>query len=246
MNILQTVFLTIDGTLLNAGTVLVGGTVGTLLGDRLPARIHETLFAAIGLVTLLIGILDATSTHNPLILLGSMLLGGLVGELLGIEQGLTRLGDWLQQRLARPGSTFSEAFVTSSLVFCVGPLTILGALNNGLNGDINDLAIKATLDGIAAMAFAATLGWGVLVSVLTVLIYQGALSLGAHGIQPLVSGNPSAIVELNAAGGLILLALGLKLLKLRDLRVANFLPALAVAPLLAALVAHWHQVVPSP
>lgn len=241
MTIFEAAFRALDGTLLNAGTVLLGGVLGTALGNRLPERVQETLFAAIGLVTVLIGLLGAQTTHNPLILLGSMLLGGLIGELLGIEQALTRLGNWLQKRLARPGSSFSEGFVTASLVFCVGPLSILGALNNGLTGDLTDLAIKATMDGITALAFAATLGWGVLASLATILLYQGGISLGAHGLKPLVDANPAAITELTAAGGLVLVAIGLKLLKLRDLRVANFLPALLVAPLLAVLVAHLPQ-----
>ena len=236
MGLISAVLGSLTGTLLNATTVLLGGVVGTLIGNRLSERIQETLFAAIGLVTVLIGILGGITTHSPLIVLGSMLLGGLLGEWLGIEQHLQQLGDWLQKRLARPGSSFSEGFVTASLIFCVGPLSILGALNNGLTGDITDLAIKSTMDGIASIAFAATLGWGVLASIATILVYQGAISLGAHSLKPLVDAYPAAIVELNATGGLILVAIGLKLLKLRELRVANFLPALLVAPLLTIAV----------
>lgn len=240
--LLETIFRSVSGTLLNAGAVLVGGVVGLLLGARLPARVREILFVAIGLVMLLLGMRDALTTHNVLVLLVSMLLGGLCGELLDLEGRLERLGGWLQKRLARPGSTFSEGFVTASLVFCVGPLSILGALNNGLTGDITDLALKATLDGISAIAFAATLGWGVLFSLAVILAYQGAISLGAQAVQPLVAAYPAAIVELNAAGGLILVAIGIKLLKLRGLRVANFLPALVVAPVLTAiLITHWPQ-----
>jgi uncharacterized protein len=244
VTIFAAAFRVLDGTLLNAGTILCGGVLGILLGNRLPEHIQETLFAAIGLVTVLIGLLNAWTTHNPLIVLISMLAGGLIGEIVGIEQALTRLGDWLQKRLSRPGSTFSEGFVTASLVFCVGPLSILGALNNGLTGDLTDLAIKATMDGIAAVAFAATLGWGVLASLATILAYQGSISIGAHGLKPLVDANPAAITELNAVGGLVLVAIGLKLLKLRDLRVANFLPALVVAPLLAAFLAHAPHLLP--
>jgi uncharacterized membrane protein YqgA involved in biofilm formation len=238
VSIIEALFAAVDGTLLNAATILVGGVLGTLLGDRLPARMQETLFAAIGLVTVLIGLLGAETTHSVLVLLGAMLLGGMIGEVLGIEQGLQRLGDWLQKRLARPGATFSEGFVTASLLFCVGPLSILGALNNGLTGDTTDLALKATLDGIGALAFAAALGPGVLGAAATLLLYQGAISLGAHGIKPLVDANPAAIRELNAAGGLVLVAIGLKVLKLRELRVANFLPALVVAPLLVVATAY--------
>jgi uncharacterized protein len=236
-------FSSVNGTLLNALTVLIGGVVGVLIGNRLPERIHPALLGAIGLFTVLIGLLSAIATKNPLILLGAVLIGVLIGEAIDLEKGLQRLGDWLQKRLARPGSTLSEAFVTSSLVFCVGPLSILGSLDNGLSGDITKLAIKATLDGFTAIAFGATLGWGVLLSIATILLYQGALSLGAGAIAPVLGANSQTIVELTATGGLILMAVGLKLLKIRDLRVANYLPALVVAPLLVGAAALWQQLV---
>lgn len=235
----MTFFTAVNGTLLNALTVLIGGVIGSLVGNRLPQRIHEALFGVLGLFTVLIGLMGALTTRNPLILLGSLLIGTIVGELINIEAGLERAGDWLQKRLARSGSTVSEAFVTASLVFCVGPLSVLGPLDNGLSGDTTKLVIKATLDGFAALAFGATLGWGVLLAIITVLVYQGGLSLGAHAIAPLLTGNADAITELSAAGGLILVAVGLKLLKIRDLRVANYLPALVFAPLLVAAVALW-------
>ena len=208
-----TIFASVDGTLINACAVLLGGSLGALVGDRLPSRIHEALFGALGLFTVLIG------------------------EAINLERGLQRAGDWAQKTLARPGSTLSEAFVTASLIFCVGPLTILGALDNGLSGDTTKLVIKATLDGFAALAIGATLGWGVLLSIIVVLVYQGGISLLAHTIAPILNANPDAITELTATGGLILVAIGLKLLKIRDLRVANWLPALVVAPLLVAGVA---------
>ncbi len=236
-------FHAIDGTLLNSLTVLAGGVVGTLLGDRLPQRIHDSLFGVLGLFTVLIGLLDATTTKNALILLAALVIGVLLGEAAQLEDRLTRLGDRLQGLFAREGSKLSEAFVTSSLVFCVGPLTILGSLDNGLHGDITKLAIKATLDGFGALAFSAALGWGVLLSVGTILLYQGALSLAAHAIAPALSANPQTITELTATGGLILVAIGLKLLKIRDLRVANLLPALVVAPAIVAVLALWPRLV---
>jgi len=134
----------------------------------------------------------------------------------------------------------SEAFVTSSLVFCVGPLTILGSLDNGLSGDPTKLVIKSTLDGFAALAFGATLGWGVLLSVFTILIFQSAISLGAGALAPVLGSGSEALIELTATGGLILIAIGLRLLKIRELRTANFLPALVVAPLL--VMAHDYAV----
>lgn len=233
----MTIFTSVSGTLLNAATVLIGGTLGALVGDRLPQRIHQALFGALGLFTVLIGLLNAFTTRNVLILLGSLLIGVLVGEALNIERGLQRLGDWAQKKLARPGSTLSEAFVTASLIFCVGPLSILGSLDNGLTGDTTKLVIKATLDGFAALAIGATLGWGVLLSIAVILVYQGGISLLAHGIAPVLNANPDAITELTATGGLVLVAIGLKLLQIRDLRVANWLPALVVAPVIVAGVA---------
>ncbi|HEX8597402.1 MAG TPA: DUF554 domain-containing protein [Chloroflexia bacterium] len=235
----------ISGTLLNVLTVLVGGMLGLLVGGRLPERFQGIIFNGLGLATLLIGMQNALTTGNILVLLGGILIGGLIGEWLRLDYRLDNLGNYLQKRLAgdtnRKGSaTFSEAFVTSSLIFCVGPLTILGSIQNGISGDITFLAIKSMLDGFAAFAFAASLGWGVLVSSVTVLVYQGALSLIA---SLAMSGVPSRdnpyIIEMTAAGGLIILGVGLRLLNIKELKLANYLPALAVAPALVWLLEHW-------
>ncbi len=268
-SLFATFFRSVDGTLLNTLTVIIGGVIGSPAGDRLPSRIHEALFGALGLFTVLIGLLDAFTTKNPLLLLGALLLGVIIGEALNIERGLQYIGDLAQRRLTRatkanadvsiagqveqaqtgskkPDSRsgrFGEAFITSSLVFCVGPLTILGALDNGLNGDTTKLAIKATLDGFAALAFGATLGWGVLLSALTVLFFQGTLSLLARALAPALGANPETLTELVATGGLLLVAIGLKLLNLRDLRVGNWLPALVMSPLLVAALALWQSLI---
>lgn len=233
----------VSGTLLNVVTVLVGATFGLLVGGRLPERFNAIILGGLGLSTLVIGMQNALVTQNPLILIGSVLLGGLVGEMLRISDGLDNLGNWLQKRLARGtkgGSTFSEAFVTSSLVFCVGPLTILGSIQNGIANDMNLLAVKSLLDGFAAFAFAATLGWGVMLSAVTVLVYQGALSLIAWAVATGVpsSDNPY-ILEMTAAGGLIILGVGLKLLNIKELKLANYLPALAIAPLIVWVIEVW-------
>jgi uncharacterized membrane protein YqgA involved in biofilm formation len=235
--------LPVSGTLLNALTVLVGGTIGALIGNRLPERMHDSLFSALGLFTILIGLIDAIATKNPLILLGALLIGTVIGEALNIDGGLRAVGDFFQARLSGMGSTISEAFVTSSLVFCVGPLTILGSLDNGLTGDSTKLVIKSTLDGFAALAFGATLGWGVLLSVITILLFQGAISLSAQALAPVLGPGSETLVELTATGGIILVAIGLRLLKIRELRTANFLPALVVAPLLVAAVSLWQTYV---
>lgn len=227
------------GTLLNAITVLIGGSLGTFLGHRFPQRMQETIFAALGLFTLVIGMSSALVTGNPLIVLGSVLVGALIGEALQIEAHLEAFGRWLQQRLAAngsgsDGSRFVQAFVTASIVFCVGPLTIQGAIEEGLLGDYTKLAIKAMLDGFAALAFAATLGPGVLASILVILGFQGGLALLAR----LGSGffTDPMIAEMTAAGGVVLLSISFRLLEIKEIRAANLLPALFVAPIAVAIM----------
>ncbi len=224
----------LSGTILNFLTVLLGGTLGKLLGDRLPKRVQTTIFDGLGLITLLVGIQMSLTTGNVLILLGGVLIGGLIGEALRIEQALERFGDWAQLRLAKNDSRFSEAFVASSLLFCVGPLTITGSIENGLNGNYKPLALKAVLDGFASFAFGASLGWGVLLSTLTILIVQGGLSLGAGVFSAILQ--PDVVRELTAVGGLLIMGISLRLLNLKQIAVANFLPALVIAPLLVVLV----------
>ena len=223
------------GTLLNLLTVLVGGLVGTVLGDRLPPRLRENVVAGVGLFVAVMGVEFAIDTASLLYLLGAILAGGIIGSLAGIERRLNELGAAIQRRFARPGrtSTIAEAFVTASIVFCVGPLTFLGAIHNGLTGDGSLLVIKSVLDGFTAIAFAATLGWGVLLSLAVILVYQGGLAAGASVFATLLS--DTQLREMNATGGLLLVGVGLKLLKIRDVQVADYLPAIAVAPLLVAI-----------
>ena len=226
-----------SGTLLNLATVLLGGLIGTFLGDRLPPRLRENVVAGVGLFVAIMGVKFAIDTASLLYLLGAILVGGIAGSLVGIERRLNELGAAIQRRFATPGgsSTIAEAFVTASIVFCVGPLTFLGAIRNGLSGDASLLAIKSVLDGFSAIAFAATLGWGVLLSLVVILVYQGGLAAGASVFASLLS--DAQLREMNAVGGLLLVGVGLKLLKIRDVQVADYLPAIAVAPLLVAAVA---------
>lgn len=238
-------FLT--GTLLNVVAVLLGTTVGLLAGTRLPARLHRTLTDGLGLFTLVIGtamtlrvLLDpALPVGDDLAVLGALLIGATIGELLRLSDRLDWLGHWLQRRFARGErpSRISEAFVTASLVFCVGPLTILGSIQNGLTGDIQLLSVKSLLDGVASVAFAAALGAGVYLSAISVLVIQGSIATAAW----LLGGSldPAAVNAASAAGGVILLGVGLRLLEIKRVRVANFLPALVLAPIfvwLAGLV----------
>lgn len=227
------------GTLINIVTVLVGGSLGTVLGNRLSERIRGTVLHGIGLVTLTMGVHLTLKTHNLLIVMGSVLLGTIMGEALSIDVGLERLGEWLRVKVARQrdegeGNRFVEGFVTASLVFCVGPVTILGAIQDGLTGDYSLLALKSVLDGFSALAFSASLGVGVLFSVLTLVVYQGGLSLLAGLAEAILS--EAMMAEMTAAGGVIILGLGLVLLDLKKVRIANFLPALIIAPAIVALL----------
>ena len=241
------------GTALNVATVLVGSGLGVLLGHRLPPRTRDVVTDGLGLVTLLVAavsaaavldpdLLDAVGSSSPvLIVLGAVLVGGVVGSLLRIEDRLEGLGDAIRRRLpARMGADsdgrdrFVEGFVTASLVFCVGPLTILGSLDDGLGRGIDKLALKATLDGFASVAFAASLGWGVAASALVVAVVQGSLTLLGFALGGLLP--EPHLLALTATGGLLLVGVGLRLLRLKAVPVGDLLPALVVAPLLVEIV----------
>ena len=226
------------GTLVNTGTVLVGGTLGTVLGDRLPERMRTTVMHGLGLITLVVGMQMALSTKNVLIVLGSVLIGGLLGEWWRIETRLETLGDYLKTHAARwPFLTkgkFTEGFVTASLVFCVGPITIMGSIQDGLTGDSQLLLIKSGLDLFASLAFAATLGMGVTCAALTVLLLQGGITLCANAAQRILT--EPMITEMSATGGVVILGIGFLLLDIKRVRVANFLPGLVIAPLIVYIL----------
>jgi uncharacterized membrane protein YqgA involved in biofilm formation len=238
----------LTGTLINVATVLLGTVIGALLGGRLPERIRLTVMDGLGLVTLVVGVDGALeATRLPLrglvqgaaagavpilVVLGSVVVGGIVGEVARIEAGLAAIGERLKRRFGRGQGRFTEGFVVASLVFCVGPLTILGSLRDGLSGDYSLLAVKAMLDGFAALAFASALGWGVGFSVVTILVYQGGLSLAAGAVAGAI-GDPAAspaIAAVTATGGVLIIGIGLRLLRIREISVGNLLPALILAP----------------
>ena len=203
------------------------------MGARLPERMRETGVQAIGLITLLIGISNFFSQDNPLVPLASIIGGLVIGEALDIDGALKRFGDTLQKRFSKGESPVSRAFVTTSLLFCVGPLTVLGSLQDGLTGDYRLLALKSTLDFIASLSFASVLGWGVLLSAATVLVVQGTLTFSAGVLQGVVT--EPIISAITATGGVLIFGLGLVLLELKEVRVANMLPALLIAPVLVAI-----------
>ena len=225
------------GTIINAATVVAGGTLGTFLGERLPPHIRHIVMQGVGLVTLAVGMSMALSTKNFLLVLGSILIGGILGEWWRLEERLDRAGRWLEAKAARfsflARGEFTKGFVTASLVFCVGPMTVLGSIQDGLSGDYTLLAIKSVLDGFSSLAFAASMGMGVTFAAVTVLLYQGVLTLGASLFQALLT--DAMITEMTATGGVIILGIGLLLLEIKRVKVASFLPALAIAPLLVAL-----------
>jgi uncharacterized membrane protein YqgA involved in biofilm formation len=223
------------GTLLNIATVIVGSILGLTFGARIPEKLKSNIIAGMGLFVAAMGMQMFLKTENPLIVLGALLIGTLLGEWWRIEDGLHRLGEILEQRFSREeedgSNKFVRGFLTASLLFCVGPMTILGSIQDGLTGDYSLLAVKAVLDGFAALAFSSTLGIGVAFSTIIILVYQGGVSLLAGGLSAVVT--PSMMNELTATGGVILLGLALSsLLEIKKIRVGNMLPGLLIAPLI--------------
>lgn len=229
------------GTAVNVATVVAGTFAGVLLGDRLPERVRTTVLQVVGLMTLVIGLREATTTRNVVFPLVSLILGAVAGEALRIEERMDGLGERLRRRVERGAepwsSRFTEGFVAASLLFCVGPLTLLGSIRDGLGGpDASQLLlVKAALDGVVAVVFASTLGWGVGFSALTVLVVQGGLTAGAGVADDLLT--ERMVTEMTATGGVMILGIGLRLLDLRQVRVASLLPALLLAPVGVALFA---------
>lgn len=236
------------GTLINFSTVMVGSLLGLFIGQRLPERVKQIVIAGLGLFTIVLGVSNAIKTENALIPLLALVIGSVIGEFINIDKGITKLGDWLKQRFDRPGSeqNFTLAFVLASLQFCVGPLTILGSINDGLSGDFSLLAIKAMLDGFSAIIFASTFGIGTIFAGATILIVQGGISLLAGSLKPLLVTVPHAsmgaqppVIELAAVGGVILIGLALNILDIKRIKIANMLPALIIAPLIVILLHAW-------
>ncbi|PWH11874.1 MAG: DUF554 domain-containing protein [Anaerolineae bacterium] len=227
------------GTLINVVAILLGGLLGLSFGARLSGKLKDTVIAGMGLFTTAVGFKMFLNTENELIVLGALLLGALLGEWWGIEEGLKRMGMWLEQRFAGGGETestrFVRGFMTASLLYLIGPMAILGSISDGLTGDYRTLAIKSVLDGFASIAFASSLGIGVLFAALPTLIYQGGISLLAAQLNALVT--PQMMGELTATGGVLLMGVGVSsLLEIKKIRVGNFLPALGVAPLIVYVV----------
>ncbi len=224
------------GTFINVAAILIGGMIGLIFGARIPEKFKNTVIAGMGLFTAAMGLQMFLKSGNQLIVLGAIIIGAMLGEWIGIEDWLQALGQSLEKRFSSDaetgaGSKFVRGFMVSSLLFCIGPMAILGSIQDGLTGDYNLLAVKSTLDGFASIAFASTLGVGVMFSALIILVYQGGISLLANQLNAIVT--DPMMAEMTATGGVILMGVAINnLLELKKIRVGNFLPALAVAPLI--------------
>lgn len=231
--------LPIRGTLLNTATVAAGALLGWALGARVPEAAMQVALSAIGLVTLGIGVKLFLESKNVLVLAFALVVGGILGLEIGIQNGVEGFAEWARASLG-PLATgrFTDAVVTTSILFCVGPMTLLGCLQDGLEGKIELLAIKSLLDGVGSVFFAATLGPGVLLTALVVLVFQGALTLAAGRLRSFAR-DPELLAEASAVGGAMLLAIGLGLLEIKHLPVANYLPALVLAPIGTLVARRW-------
>jgi len=227
----------LTGTLINTATVIAGAGLGTLLGDRLPDRIRQTVIYGIGLITLVLGMQMALTTGSILVVLLSIMLGGILGEWWTLEERLNGLGRSIEKAASKypvlARGDFTRGFVTASLVFCIGPMTFLGSIQDGLTGNFRLLTIKSVLDGFAGFAFAASMGFGVAFAAITVLLFQGGITLGAGFLNEVLT--DSMIVEMTATGGVMILGIGLLLLDIKKVKVANYLPALVIAPFMEFL-----------
>lgn len=268
---LPRVSLRVIGTFINVFAILLGGTLGMIFGARFPERMSQTVVAGLGLFVALLGIQMSLKMQQPLVVLGALLSGGLIGEWLQIEEWMRNLGAWLERHFTQTpalideaetievtedeiepisnpfsqdvesrgsenhGSRFIRGFLTASLVYTIGPIAILGAIQDGLSGDYRLLAVKAVLDGFASLAFASSLGAGVLFSGLVILVYQGGLSLLAAQAQAIIT--TPMMDEMTATGGILLVGIAISsLLEIKPIRIGNFLPSLVIAPLIMAIL----------
>ncbi len=223
----------LTGTIVNVAAISAGALVGRYAGCFIPERIRLTVMAGLGLTVILIGLQMALKSIHPMIVIGSLIIGGILGELLQIEACLESFGLWLQGRFVGAGNV-AEGFVAATLLYCVGAMAIMGALQDGLTGTPTILYAKAALDGVASIALASTLGIGVLFSALSVAIYQGGITLAAESAKSLLTN--TVVVEMNAVGGLLIVAIGLDLIGVKRLPVGNMLPAVFVAVALVWLL----------
>lgn len=225
------------GTIVNVVAIVAGGLVGVLLKGGVSAKIGDTVMKGLALCVFLVGIMNALKVNNLLLVIIAMVLGGLVGEWLDIDQKLKAFGDGLAAKLKGRGGKVSEGFVTGSLLYCVGAMAIVGSLESGLSGNHQTLYAKSVLDGVVAIIFASTLGIGIVLSAFSVLLYQGSLTLAAAYLQPLLSEATKA--DMTCLGGLLIIGIGLNMLEQHNIKVANLLPAVFIPLLYQVVLLFW-------
>lgn len=226
------------GTVVNALAIVGGSLAGLMLRGGIPRAYAETIMQAVGLAVILIGLKGAMASDALLLVIGCIAVGSLMGEAMGIEDRLERLGNWMERRFAREGEDgLSRGFVAASLLFCVGSMAIVGSLESGLTGNHQTLFAKSVLDGVSSVIFASTMGLGVLFSAGSVLAYQGLITLGASLVKPLLS--PPVVAQMSAVGGLLIAALGFNILEFKKIKVGNMLPAVFLPVIWFALRGLW-------
>ncbi|HOH89672.1 MAG TPA: DUF554 domain-containing protein, partial [Bacillota bacterium] len=208
----------------NAGAIIIGGIAGSFFRKGISERFSNIIMSVLGLFTLVLGMMFAVDTQNALVVIFSLVIGSVIGEWIDIEKRMNDLGDYVQDKLNSGEGSFSKGFVTASLLFCVGTMSIMGSLQSGLMNDHKILLMKSILDGTISVVFASTLGIGVVLSSLPVLVYQGSIALLASSVAPYLS--EAVITEMTAVGGVLLVGMGINLLETRKLKVGNMLPAI--------------------
>lgn len=211
------------GTLLNFSAIIVGGTIGILFRNGIPEKVSNTIMQGLSLCVIFIGISGAIKGSNTLLIIISMVIGGLIGELIDLDNLLQKFGDKIEEKFKGKGIKISEGFVTSSLIFCVGSMAIVGSLQSGLEGNHKILFAKSMLDGISSIIFASSLGIGVILSSFSVLVYQGAITLAAASLKAILI--QSVVTDMTAVGSLLIIGLGFNILNITKIKVANLLPA---------------------
>ena len=212
------------GTIANAGAIIIGGIAGSFFRKGISERFSNIIMTVLGLFTLVLGMMFAVDSQNALVVVFSLVIGSVIGEWIDIEKRMNDLGDYVQDKLNSGEGSFSKGFVTASLLFCVGTMSIMGSLQSGLMNDHKILLMKSILDGTISVVFASTLGIGVALSSLPVLVYQGSIALLASSVAPYLS--EAVITEMTAVGGVLLVGMGINLLEIRKLKVGNMLPAI--------------------
>ena len=222
------------GTLVNVGTVIIGTFIGISFRSKLPDKVLKIIFQSLGLFTLAFGIAMSLKSENYLVIVFSLVIGGIIGQIIDIEAFLNKVSDKVQKKAKLESSTFNEGLITAFLLFCTGPMTILGAIDEGLRSNSDLLLMKSVLDGFAAIALTSALGIGVGFSIIPLFLYQGALTFAAMFLGNFLP--ESLIIEITAVGGILLIGMGINMLEIKKIKVINLLPAIIIMPILAYLV----------